>query len=153
MFNLTRLSKAELDELAQDLPPMRSVPVKNITALLTPIDKNYPFVLPTYAYVLMAVGGTIVVMLVLGVMYYMKYKRAKAAQPRETAQTRKFERCPPSKEEIEMVGLTTQRNDVVASPKRAATPLLVQQTLEKEFNIDFTRYEEKRKMQKLPNVI
>ena len=50
-FNITKLTPAELDTLSNDLPPIDHVKIKNITKMLKPIDKNYPFEFPLYGYV------------------------------------------------------------------------------------------------------
>ena len=77
-FNITHLTSDELDVLSNDLPPIDRITIRNVTKRLRPIDKNYPFISPIYGYVLITVGGTIMVILVIGVLYYAKYHRAKA---------------------------------------------------------------------------
>ena len=46
--------------------------------MLKPIGKNYAFVFPTYGYVLLTVGGTTLMIMVIGILYYAKYRRARA---------------------------------------------------------------------------
>jgi hypothetical protein len=163
-FNLTKLTPTELDALANDLPPLKQVSMKNISALMVPIDKNYPFTMPIYGYVLLTIGGTIVVILVLGVFYYMKYKRAKAAAKNSPIMRYKNRKTParlPSKDEIELqLPSLTSTNERVstnnlqtARSKSPATPLLVKKTLEQNYNIDFSAYEKKRKQQRLDSIV
>jgi hypothetical protein len=148
-LNITRLTDAELDRLANDLPPLQRIPMKNVSAMLAPIDRNYPFVMPTFAYVLMTVGGTVVVMLVIGVYCYVRYKRAKAKREPIVAYRprRQHSRStPPSKEDIEIQIQPLQPETPVVhkQDKRVVTPMLLQQTLEQEYNIDFSTYERKK---------
>ena len=140
VFSITQLSEDKLNELALDLPPIRAIPMRNISALLTPIDKNYPFTMPIYGYVLITIGGTSVIIMIIGLIYYAKFRRAKAAaKPVVRYRNNK----PPSKEEIEIQFQTaTSTNPRVKSP---ATPLLLKETLEKEYNIDFSGYDKKRR--------
>ena len=46
--------------------------------MLKPIGKNYPCVFPTYGYVLLTVEGTTLMIMIIGILYYAKYRRAKA---------------------------------------------------------------------------
>ena len=77
-FNITKLTQEQLDTLAYDLPPVCNIPFRNVTSMLKPIDKNYPFIFPTYGYVLLTIGGTTLTIMVIGILYYAKYKRARA---------------------------------------------------------------------------
>ena len=153
-FNLTKMSTEELDKIAKTLPPIDKVPFRNVSALLTPINRNYPPVIPLYGYILFAIGGTITVILVAGILYYLKYKRAKArATPNVHYRKNKSLARLPSKDEIEiqMPSLTStneQANSLTANPvktKSPVTPLLVRKTLEEEYNIDFSAYDNKKK--------
>ena len=92
-FNITHLTSDEVDALSIDLPPIDRITVKNVTEMLKPIDKNYPFVFPIYGYVLITIGGTIMVIMVL---YYAKYHRGKAMR----SKSRKSNKFPPSAEAI-----------------------------------------------------
>ena len=76
--------------------------------MLKPIGKNYPFVFPTYGYMLLTVGGTTLMIMVIGILYYAKYRRARAGT---TTNTKK--RNPPSKNDIEMPTLHSTTNDQV----------------------------------------
>ena len=122
-----------------------------MTALLREINKNYPFELPIYGYVSIAIGGTVLIMLVIGVLYYAKYQRAKAKRPK-----RQWSK-PISNSEIELQPTTSriigkQANDVLNGELKEpakVTPLLLQQKLEDELGIDFSSYEKyKRKLGK-----
>lgn len=147
VLNITRLTDEELDRLANDLPPLKRIPVKNVSALLVPIDRNYPFVMPTYAYVLVTIGGTVVVMLVIGVYCYVRYKRAKAKrEPIVAYRPKKHRSMPPSKDEIQiqMQPLNPETPVAQTQEKRVVTPMLLQRTLEQEYNIDFSTYERKK---------
>ena len=77
-FNITKLTAEQLDTLLYDLPPIHNIPFWNVTQMLKPIGKNYPFVFPTYGYVLLIVGGTTLMIMVIGILYYAKYRRARA---------------------------------------------------------------------------
>ena len=72
-FNLTHVSPKALNVLAHDLPELPDIPIRNISDLLKNIDKDYPFEMPTYAYVLISVAGTAVIILLVGVIYYAKF--------------------------------------------------------------------------------
>ena len=77
-FNITKLTQEQLDTLAYDLLPVRNIPFRNVTSMLKPIDKHYPFIFPTYGYVLLTIGGTTLTIMVISILYYAKYKRARA---------------------------------------------------------------------------
>ena len=79
-FNITELSPEQLGTLASKIPPICNVPFQNVTKMLKPIDKNYPYVFLTYGYVLLTIGGTTVMIIVIGILYYAKHKRAKASR-------------------------------------------------------------------------
>ncbi len=154
-FNLTKMTPEELDQVAKLLPPINKVPFRNVSALLTPINRNYPFVFPTYGYILLAVGGTTTVILVAGILYYMKYKRAKIKSPAVHYRRNKTLARLPSKDEIElrlpsMTSTNEQANSLTVNSvktKNPVTPLLVRKTLEEEYNIDFSAYDTKRRKQ------
>ena len=133
-FNITKLTLEQLDTLAYDLPPVHNIPLRNVTSMLKPINKNYPFIFPTYGYVLLTIGGTTLTIMVIGILYYAKNKRARAA-----AAPSKRNQSPPSKEDIEMVSLQSTTNKqmtkhlghevAVSDPEpmaSMATPLLIQ---------------------------
>ena len=133
-FNITKLTQEQLDTLAYDLPPVCNIPLRNVTSMLKPINKNYPFIFPTYGYVLLTIGGTTLTIMVIGILYYAKYKRARAA-----AAPSKQNQSPPSKEDIEMVSLQSTTNKQMtkhlghkvavsdSEPMASmATPLLIQ---------------------------
>ena len=67
----------ELGILTHDFPSIRNIPFWNVTQMLKLINKNYPFVFPTYSYVLLTIGGTTVTIMVIGIFYYAKYQRVK----------------------------------------------------------------------------
>ena len=75
-FNITRLTSEEMDALSNDLPAIDRIPIWNVTRMLKNINKNYPFVFSTYGYVLLACGGTALLILILGILYYAKFRRA-----------------------------------------------------------------------------
>ena len=77
-FNITKLTQKQLDTLAYDLLPVRNIPLRNVISMLKPINKNYPFIFPTYGPVLLTIGGTTLTIMVIGILYYAKYKRARA---------------------------------------------------------------------------
>ena len=62
-----------------NLPPIGRICIANVTKLLKPIDKNYPFIFPAYGYVLLTVGGTTTIILIIAILYCAKYRWAKAA--------------------------------------------------------------------------
>ena len=47
-FNITKLTVEQLDTLVYDLLLIHNIPFQNVTQMLKPIGKNYPFVFPTY---------------------------------------------------------------------------------------------------------
>ena len=142
-FNITKLSSEQIDKLSNDLPIITRTPIHNVTALLREINKNYPFELPIYGYVSIAIGGTVLIMLVIGVLYYAKYRRAKAKRLK-----RQWSK-PISNSEIELQPTASrimgkQANDVLNGELKEpakVTPLLLQQKLEDELGIDFSSYE------------
>ena len=105
-FNITKLTVDQLDTLVHDLPPICNIPFWNVTQMLKPIEKNYPFIFLSYGFVLLTIGGTTVIIMVIGILYYAKYKRARAG-----VASSKRKKSPPSKEDIEMVSLQTTTND------------------------------------------
>ena len=64
----------ELNSIANDLPPIDRISIHNVTKLLKPIDKNYPFIFPTYGHVLLTIHGTTTIILITGILYYAKYR-------------------------------------------------------------------------------
>ena len=77
--------------------------------MLKPIYKNHPFLFLTYGYVLLTIGGTTVMIIVIGILYYAKYKRVKASRMPN------LRKIPLSKDdtELQMYSLKTT-NDKVA---------------------------------------
>ena len=73
-FNITKFIAEQLDTLVHDLPLICNIPFWNVTQMLKPIEKNYPFIFPTYDYVLLAIGGTMVTIMVIDILYYAKYE-------------------------------------------------------------------------------
>ena len=146
-FNITHLTSDELDALSINLPPIDRLTVKNVTEMLKPIDKNYPFVFPIYGYVLITIGGAIMVIIVIGLLYYVKYHRGKAMRPK----SRKSNKFPPSAEAIELQPIPHKARESVkmeiASDK--VTPKILQRKLE-DLGVDFTPYEKykQKKLQK-----
>ncbi len=147
-FNLTKLTPEQVGQIAQDLPPLNKIDILDINKLLEPIDTDYPFEMPTYAYVLISAAVTTLLILIIGVLYYVRYRRARAAA---TPAVKYSKRKPPSKEEIELQPLSlTTTNKQVEEPstsgrKTPITPLLIRKKLEEDFNIDFSTYERKKK--------
>ena len=149
-FNFTKLTPEQIDKLSNDLPLIEQIQVHNVKAMLKKINKNYPFELPIYGYVSIAIGGTLLVVLVIGVLYYAKYRRAKATR------TKRQWPKPVSNGDIElqptlMKTMGKWTNDPLNKDCREpakVTPLLLQQKLEDELGIDFSSYEKyKCKMQ------
>ena len=81
-FNLTRLTPEQIDTLSNDLPAIDRIPIQNVTSMLKHINREYPFVFPIYGYILLTVRGTILVILIIGISYYAKYRQTKAKAPR-----------------------------------------------------------------------
>ena len=106
IFNITKLTVEQLDTLVHDLPLIHNIPFQKVTPMLKLIKKNYPFIFLTYGYVLLTIGGTTVTIMVIGMLYSVKYKRARAGV---ASSKRKWN--PPSKEDIEMVSLQTTTNN------------------------------------------
>ena len=72
-FNITHLTAEQLDTLSDDLPTIKGITIKNVTSLLKKINKNYPYIFPTYGYILVSVSGTVLVLLIIGTLCYVKY--------------------------------------------------------------------------------
>jgi len=147
-FNLTLLSQEQISQIAVDLPPIQSISVHNISELLNPIDKDYPFELPLYAYVGMTVGVTTLVILIIGIVFYARYRRARAVHS-----TLKRRQPPPSKDQIEMQPLTLTTTNKQIERKRPVTPQLVKKKLEEDFNIDFSTYDRKKRSREMSTVV
>ena len=47
-FNITHMTAEQLDTLSDDSPPIKGITIKNVTSLLKKINKNYPYIFPTY---------------------------------------------------------------------------------------------------------
>ena len=152
-FNITKLTVEQLDTLVHDLPPIHNIPFQNVAQMLEPIKKNYPFIFLTYGYVLLSIGGTTVTIMVIGILYYAKYKRARGG-----VASSKRKQSSPSKEDNEIVSLQTTTNDqmikyhghqVTKSDSEPitsmATPLLIQKRLQENFGVDFSKYENYKK--------
>ena len=67
IFNIMKLTAEELGILTHDLPSIHNIRFWNVTQMPKSIDKNYPFVFPTYGYVLLIIGGTTVTIMVIGI--------------------------------------------------------------------------------------
>ena len=103
--------------------------------MLKPIDKNYPFVFPIYGYVLITIGGTVMVVMIIGILYYVKYCRARVMVQRT--------RNPPSIEAIELQTKPVHSREMVKPEDKVSgkvTPQLLQKKLE-DLGVDFTPYE------------
>ena len=142
-FNITRLTSEEMDALSNDLPVIDRIPIQNVTRMLKNINKNYPFVFPTYGYVLLTCGGTALLILILGILYYAKFRRARATVPR-------LQRSKPiNANDIELQPMpvkTTSKQtqdllveDTIQPTK--VTPLILKKKLEDDLGIDFSAYE------------
>ena len=139
----------ELGTLTCDLPLICNIPLRNVTQMLKSIDKNYPFVFPTYGYELLTTGGTTLTIMIIGIFYYAKHQRIKVGSA-----PKKTERKPPSKEDVEIISLQNTTNDQAikyrgcivskSDPEPSTskvTPLLIQKRLEEDYSIDFSSYE------------
>ena len=73
-FNISHLTQGELNSIANDLPPIDGISIHNVTTLLKPSDKNYPFIFPTYWYVSLTIGGATTIILIIGILCYAKYR-------------------------------------------------------------------------------
>ena len=132
-FNITCLCNDELNAL--NLPPIDRITIRNVTKMLKPIDKNYPFVFPIYGYVLITIGGTVMVVMIIGIVYYAKYHKARAMVQRT--------RNPPSIEAIELQTKPVCSREMVKPEDKVSgkvTPKLLQKKLE-DLGVDFTPYE------------
>ena len=150
-FNISHLAQEELNSIANNLSSIDRISIHNVTNFVKPIDKNYPFIYPTIGYVLLTIGDTITVILIIGILYYAKYRWAEAVSG-ILKLLRKKQRKPPSARDIEvqMHTLTstndhviTNENDPTISTK--VTSLLLQRKLKKDFGVDFTPYEKHKK--------
>ena len=146
-FNITQLTSNELDALSIDLPSIDRITVKNVTEMLKPIDKSYPFVFPIYGHVLITIGGTIMVIMVIGILYYAKYHRGKVMRPK----SRKSNKFPPSTEAIELQPIPhkARKSVKIKIVSGKVTPKTLQRKL-KDLGVDFTPYEKykQKKLQK-----
>ena len=151
-FNLTRLTPEQIDTLSKDLPAIDRIPIQNVTSMLKHINREYPFVFPIYGYILLTVGGTILVILIIGILYYAKYRQTKAKAPRP----QRSKRLSINDIELQPMHVKTtnkQAQDLLLEDGKQpnkVTPLLLQKKLEKDLGIDFSSYERFKKRQHKP---
>ena len=140
-FNLTQLTKKQISMLTNELPPIARVQIRNVTEMLKSINRNYPFVFPLYGYILLACGGTVVVILIIGILYYAKYRRAKAtiARPKHMLTANDIEMKPLNVQATKEQVKDPLQDNSVESTK--VTPSLLQKKLENDLGIDFSSYE------------
>ncbi len=111
--------------------------MKNVSAMLKLINKNYPFEMPVYGYVLITVAGTTLIILVTGVLLYVQYRWAKVTQP---PVPKRNPHHLPSKEEIELQSLTLKSTNERIPHRRPVTPQLLCKILEEDLGVDFRKY-------------
>lgn len=143
VFKLTTLSPDQIDQLAHDLPPIKRIPMKNISTLMQAIDKDYPFEMPIYGYVLITMAVTTLIILIVGIILYVRYKRAKVSSNTPTRTHRPL----PTKDEIEMQPLSLTTTNTRLPHRRPVTPQLLRRTLEEDLGVDFRKYNRKSQKQ------
>ena len=151
-FNITKLTPEEVDALSSDLPEIDKIPIHNITKMLKNINKNYPFVFPTYGYVLLACGGTTLIILIIGILYYVKFRRDRVKVPRRKRPQ------PISTNDIELQPMpvrtmSKQAQDLLVEDTiqpMKVTPLILKTKLEEDLGIDFSSYEKFKQKQRRP---
>ena len=79
-FNIIHLTGEQLDTLSDDLPPIKGITIKNVTSLLKKINKNYPYIFPTYGYILASVAGTVLVLLIIAMLCKVSKSRGNGTQ-------------------------------------------------------------------------
>ena len=158
-LQIDKLTPEQLDNLTNELPPVQNIPFEDISKKLKPINRHYPFVFPAYGKILITIVVTTLVILIIGIACYLKYKRAKARQiTGHLPMFKREKRAPPSKDDIELqpMSLNTTNESVrheLAQPstsgrKTPVTPLLIQRKLEHDFGIDFSTYDRKQSKSK-----
>ena len=75
LYNKT--TAEQLDTLVHDLLPICNIPFQNVTQMLKRIKITILLFFLTYSYVLLTIGGTMVTIMVIGIPYYAKYRRAR----------------------------------------------------------------------------
>ena len=149
-FNITHLTAEQLDTLSDDLSPIKGITIKIVTSLLKKINKNYPYIFPTYGYILASVVGTVLVLLIIRTLCYVKYRRAKAMAPR----SKLSKMVPPTMERIELQTLAdSNRDNIKGSSEKGTskqktgrvTPLLIKEKLGKDLGVDFSSYDKFKK--------
>ena len=149
-FNITKLTPVQIDALSNDLPTIDRIPVCNVTNMLKKISKNYPFIFPIYGYVLITIGGTVLVMLTIGVIYYAKFRKAKAMVMKPQA-SKSVSMSDVELQPLSMKTTCKQTQDRVNNDIQEAsrvTPLLLQQKLKDELGVDFSSYEKYKRKQR-----
>ena len=147
-FNITQLTSEEIDALSNDLPIIDKIHIHNVMRMLKNINKNYPFTLPTYRYVLISIGGTGLFICIVGILYYIRFRTARARAPRlkrsEGLNTNDIELQPV------LVETSKQPQDLLledTSQPTRVTPLLLKNRLEEELGIDFSSYDKFKEKQ------
>ena len=148
-FNMTQLTSKEIDALSNNLPTIDKIPIHNVTRMLKNINSNYPFVFPVYGYVLIASGGTALFIVIIGVLYYTRFKIARAKvlrqQKSKHMNTNEIKLQPMSVKATRKQAQDLMEKDTV-QPTRV-TPLLLKTRLEEDLGIDFSSYDKFKKKQ------
>ena len=147
---MTQLTSKEIDALSNDLPTIDKIPIHNVTRMLKNINSNYPFVFPVYGYVLIASGGTALFILIIGILYYTRFKIVRAKVPRQQKSkhmnTNDIELQPMSMKTNRKLEQDLMEEDSV-QPTRV-TLLLLKTRLEEDLGIDFRSYDKFKKKQR-----
>ena len=147
-FNITKLTKDQINKLSIELPEIQKIRIEKVTATLKKINTSYPIVFPLYGYILVTVGGTILVVTLIGILYYRKTKSHKTKH-----QASRFQ-----KEDIEIIekkpmSVRTLDNIEInqSHEEQKVTPMLLRTTLEKELRVDFSSYEKYKRKKHVTN--
>ena len=148
-FNITKLTSEEIDTLSNHLPTIDKIPIHNVTRILKSINRNYPFIFPMYGYVLITIGGTGLFVFIVYVLYYIRFRIAKAKAPRlqrsKHLNTNEIELQPTNVETTSKQAQDLLLEDTIQHTR--VTPLLLKTRLEEDLGIDFSSYDKFKQKQ------
>ena len=164
-LTIANLTDEELQTIAEKFPEITDVTIPELNQELNAINKVYPYEFPLWGIIALTVLATILVIICVTVMIACRHRGrckveqyfTKSSKKAKTFETVKYK--PPSKQDLKT------RNSIASScrsgeieiqmcelvPKKGpakttltpVTPNCVKNILQRDYNIDFTRYDKK----------